>query len=403
MKTVIRMLLGAFGLALVEGCAGPPVVPWQGEPAVILVSLDGFRADYLSRGVTPHLVALARAGVRAEAMHPSFPSITFPNHYTLVTGLRPDHHGVVGNTMFDPKIPDVRFTMGTHDARWWDEGEPAWVTAERQGLNVGTMFWPGSEVAIHGVRPNEVVPFDKNMSDDVRVDRLLSWYDDGARPRFSTLYFNAVDSAGHRYGPDSAEVNAALEDVDEGVGRLLAGLRARHIPADVIVVADHGMAGVGAGHVIALDHVAPRGSFRWVTGGAYAGVDAVAGHEAVLERALLGPHEHMRCWRKGDLPERFAYGRNPRVPGYICLADVGWVIERDDGAPEHPIAGDHGYDPMAPEMDALFEASGPDFVGGRVLAPFDNVDVYPLVMHLLGVRALPNDGSLTPFAGVLRR
>lgn len=402
------LLLGAVLLLLLGACASretPPGKQSAGKPAVILVSLDGFRADYLSRGLTPHLSALAAQGARTAAMRPSFPSITFPNHYTLVTGLRPDEHGIVGNTMFDPDHPGEKFTMKSKEPFWWNEAEPVWVTAEKHGLNAGTLFWPGSEAVIHGTRPEEYLPFDAKMSDDARVDTLLSWFDapPEKRPRFATLYFNVVDSQGHHFGPDSAEVNDALRDVDEGVGRLTDGLRARGIAADVIVVADHGMAAVPDGHVLFMDDLAPSSTWRWVTGGAYAGVDPAPGRERALEHDLLRRHDHLRCWKKQDIPADLHYGRNPRVPAFICLADVGWIVEdRAHVGPGRPAPkGEHGYDPAAPEMAALFLAAGPDIRPGTVLPPFDNVNVYPLVMDLLGIPPLPNDGALATFSPAL--
>lgn len=406
MKKFLPSLLGAALLALTSGCASSPTstTAWQGPPAVILVSLDGFRADYLSRGLTPHIQALAQDGVTTEGMHPSFPSITFPNHYTLVTGLRPDHHGIVGNTFYDPDHPGQKFTMRSTDSFWWSEADPIWVTAKQHGLNVGTLFWPGSESAVHDTRPDEWLPFDYKMSDTDRVDKLLSWYDAPAekRPHFSTLYFNVVDTAGHHFGPESPEVNAALQDVDAGIGRLVDGLQKRHIPADIIVVADHGMASVGNGQIIEMDKVAPSSSYRWVTGGAYAGVDPLPGKQAKLEKALLRPHDHMECWKKEALPARFHYGTNPRVPAYICLAQQGWVIlETTPDASKAPIRGEHGYDPALPDMSALFVAHGPDFKQHQVLPPFDNVDVYSLVTALLHIPANPSDGNLKPFESVL--
>jgi predicted AlkP superfamily pyrophosphatase or phosphodiesterase len=374
---------------------------------VILVSLDGFRADYIQRGLTPNLARLARTGVTTTGMHPSFPSITFPNHYTLVTGDRPDRHGIVGNTMTDPAMPGVTFRMSaknvTANARWWDEATPIWVTAERHGLRTATMFWPGSDVAIDDVRPTDWLPYDNDMTSDDRTEKLLSWFDvsPDQRPRFATLYLNAVDSAGHEGGPDSPDVRAALAEVDEAVGRLIAGLQARHITANVVIVADHGMAAVGAGQSIALSDLMPKRDVTLVTGGAYAGIDPRAGADAVVARALLGRHAHMQCWRKADVPARFAYGRNPRVPAFVCLADVGWTIDADHTVPHHPHKGTHGYDPMAPEMQALFIAHGPAFDGGRMIAPFDNVDVYPLLMHLLGLPPEPDDGTIAPFTPVL--
>lgn len=411
MKMRLSSLLSLGALltgSLLSGCATTPQTSQDitaSEPTpVILVSLDGFRTEYLSRGITPHIAAIAQSGITTTAMHPSFPSITFPNHYTLVTGLRPDHHGIVGNTMTDPAHPGVTFTMASKDSYWWDEAEPIWVTAKKQGLKVATMFWPGSESEIHGVRPDDYSAFDKGMTDDQRVNKLLSWFDVPAkdRPRFSTLYFNTTDTNGHHFGPNSPQVNDALRDVDEGVNRLMEGLASRHIKADVIVVADHGMSEIGDNQFIALDKVAPAASFNFITGGAYAGINAQPGKTKVLEAALLHKHDHMQCWRKGEIPERLHYGTNPRVPDYICLAEPGWVVLKTKPDAKHPpIKGDHGYDPASPDMNALFVASGPDFPAGKVLAPFDNVDVYPLIMQLLKVQAQPNDGTLAPFTPLL--
>ncbi len=368
---------------------------------MILVSIDGFKPDYLKRGVTPNLNALAAQGASAEAMHPSFPSITFPNHYTLVTGLRPDRNGIVGNSMEDSRIPGIRFSLGNREAandrRWWDQAEPIWSTAEKRGLRTATMFWPGSEAAIQGVRPSEWRSYDSKVPASERVDTLLGWLDRpiASRPVFLTLYFEDVDHAGHEYGPEAVQTTQAAAHVDEAIGRLVAGLKARNIKANIVLVSDHGMAAMSKQRVILLDQVAPADSYRLVTSGSYAGLEAKPGQDSVLAGALLKPHQHMQCWRKEAIPPRFHYGQNPRVPGFICLAEVGWQIAPDARAAERTPAGGHGYDNMAAEMQAIFIAAGPAFKAGIVLAPFDNVDVYPLVMHLIGLQPLPSDGSLT--------
>jgi predicted AlkP superfamily pyrophosphatase or phosphodiesterase len=168
--------------------------------SLILISIDGFRADYLDRGITPTLGTWATDGVRADGMRPSFPTVTFPNHYTIVTGLRPDRHGIVNNYMQDPQIPGKTFKLSDRevqqDPRWWNEGEPIWVTAEKAGLRTATLFWPGSETEIRGHRPRDWTAYDKNMKYADRVDRVLSWLDRpaGERPRFLTLYFESVDN-----------------------------------------------------------------------------------------------------------------------------------------------------------------------------------------------------------------
>mgnify|MGYP001221643165 CR=1 FL=1 len=375
---------------------------------VILVSIDGFRADYLQRGNTPTLAALAAGGVQA-AMRPSFPSVTFPNHYTLVTGLRPDHNGMINNRMEDPERPGVIFTLPDRtvaaDPIWWADGTPIWVTAERQGVLSGTMFWPGSDYELHGVRPHQWRAFDQTMPGFARVDTLLSWLDlpVAERPVFYTLYFDLVDTAGHRYGPDALETNAAAAEVDSAIARLLEGLRARGLAehANLVIVADHGMSAIADDRVIDLGLGADVARVIW--DGPFAGVAPMTGHEAETEAALLGRREHGECWRKGALPERFHFGAHRRVPAIICLANRGWRY-RSTQLTQYPgpNRGAHGYDPANPEMAALFIANGPAFRAGVELEPFDNVSVYPLLAHLLGVAPEPNDGAVADTAAGLR-
>ena len=213
MNTVFRLLLCA-AIAACTGCTHFPAADRApdrtaaSEPApLLLISIDAYRYDYIDRGLSPNLEMLARHGVQAASMQPSFPSLTFPNHYTLVTGLRPDHHGIVDNTMFDPHLG--KFSLGNRkavsDGRWWDEATPIWVTADQHGMRTATMFWPGSEAAIHGHRPDYWRPFDDSVSADQRVDQVLAWLDlpPATRPRFLTLYFDAVDHAGHKHGHDA--------------------------------------------------------------------------------------------------------------------------------------------------------------------------------------------------------
>lgn len=401
----MRHLLATASLllsALLLGCATSDIPPGLAsrEPApVVLVSIDGFRADYLSRGVTPNLQALAGGGVHVRTMRPSFPSLTFPNHYTLVTGLRPDHHGLAGNTMVDPEIPGVTFMLSNRDAvtdpRWWNDGEPLWVTAERQGVRTATMFWPGSEAAIHGVRPSDWKTFDDALPSEARVDQVLAWLARPAaeRPRFVTLYFDDLDYAGHWYGPDDPRTTEAAAAIDRAIGRLRAGLEAQGMAGRVnlVIVSDHGMAPISEARTIRLADVVDLESVEVVTSGAHSGIAARPEHEAAVEAALLRPHPHMSCWRKADVPARFHYGSHRRVPPYLCLAETGWEIAA--ATPEHAgMGGAHGFDNQAPEMAALFVANGPAFRPGVTIDEIDNVDVYPMLVRLLGVTPQPNDG-----------
>ncbi|MGV7211309.1 ectonucleotide pyrophosphatase/phosphodiesterase [Oxalobacteraceae bacterium A2-2] len=366
---------------------------------VVLISLDGFRADYLGRGASPHLERLAARGVRAQAMRPSYPSLTFPNHYTLVTGLRPDHSGMVDNTMEDAARPGQKFDMHQReqvlDPFWWDQAEPAWVTAEKQGMRTAILFWPGAETPIHGVLPTYRMRFDDDIPADRRADILLGWLDLAGeqRPGMLALYLSDVDHAGHDHGPDSREVLAAVARVDAAVGRLQDGLRARGIDANLVIVSDHGMSANDPARTIDLNRVAPAGGYRLLTRGPSAGIIPQPGREVAVAAALLRPHPHMQCWRKQDIPARLHYGSHARVPSLYCLAEPGWNIRAGDQSDKRLKAGSHGYDNGAPAMQALFVAAGPAFRQGVLLPAFDNVDVYPLLMRLAGLPARPSDGS----------
>ncbi|WP_336763146.1 ectonucleotide pyrophosphatase/phosphodiesterase [Asaia sp. VD9] len=398
----------SFVLCL-AGCETAPSAPRaetaSGLPPVILISIDGFRPDYLHAGQTPTLDALVDRGVSAP-MRPSFPSVTFPNHYTLVTGLRPDHHGVIGNTMTDPDIPGETFSVsqktGLDDPRWWDNGTPAWVTAQMHGLMTASMFWPGSDVPILNTRPDIWYHFDARRSPAQRVETVLSWFDRPVekRPALSLLYFDGVDHAGHKTGPFSPQTRAATQEVDTALATLLTGLAERHIAANILIVSDHGMAALSPQRVIPLTNLAPSGSMSVVTSGPYAGINPVPGHERDLARALSAPHNHVTCWPRAHIPERLHYGTNPRVPAWLCLAETGWTLTREPH--EHVNAGGHGYDNASPDMLASFIASGPAFQSHRVLPTIDNVDVYPLTMMLLGLLPENSDGSLAPLQAGLR-
>ncbi|MBO9710276.1 MAG: alkaline phosphatase family protein [Caulobacter sp.] len=413
--SVFRRLAVAALVLVLAGCASTPSKAPSGPRAqlTILVSIDGFRADYLERGNTPNLKALAAEGAHG-AMRPSFPSLTFPNHYTLVTGKRPDHNGVVNNTMEDPAIPGVSFTMSNHDAvtdgRWWTQAKPIWVSAEQQGVHAGALFWPGSEAEIDGVRPSRWKTFDAKLPPEVRVDTLLSWIDEKAPTLgFATLYFDQVDTQGHHYGPDSPEVNKAAREVDAAIGRLVAGLKARGLyeTTNIVVVADHGMAAQPLSQLVEVATLIDPAKARFVSTGSIVGVEPQPGREAEVAAALLKPIPHLTCWPKGKAPARYGYGTNPRVPAIVCLADKGWYFVTakalEKRMAEHPRdGGAHGYDPYDPDMRAVFVARGPDVRPGVIVPLFDNVDVYPLLTRLVGIKGEAGDGALGPVGKALR-
>ncbi|CAM8662079.1 ectonucleotide pyrophosphatase/phosphodiesterase [Sphingobium sp.] len=388
----------------------------QRAPVTILVSIDGFRPDYLTRGVSPHLNALASGGVEAS-MRPSFPTKTFPNHWAIVTGDRPDRSGIVANNMEDESRPKDKFTMASDDPYWWNEAEPIWITAEKQGVRTATMFWPGSNVAwggakaaewpyaiSNGSRPSDWAQFNEAISPTQRVNGVLDVLRRPAdiRPQFVTLYFDEVDTAGHINGPDAAQTTQAVADVDAHIGNLVAGLKALGQPANIVIVSDHGMAAKANDRVIVLDKIANPADYRTVETGPYASLAPIPGHEKALESALFKPRDHMQCWRKSEIPARFHYGTHRRIPPYFCLAETGWVFQNT--TPTRPITGgDHGWDDRAPDMQALFIVNGPAFDRAfRPSADFANIDVYPLLARLLGVTPLASDGDATVLQGLVK-
>lgn len=414
MKFLFRLLLCSLA-AFSAGCATRQATKPAFHPAslnpptpLLLISIDGYRSDYLKRGLNPTLEMLAKTGVLADSMQPSFPSLTFPNHYTLVTGLTPDHHGIVNNTMFDRELGHFSLSnrKASSDGRWWAEGTPIWETADRHGLKTGTLFWPGSEAAIHGYRPDYWKPFDAKVTPAQRVDQVLAWLDlpAGERPAFLTLYFDAVDHAGHVYGPDSAGVNDKLRETDEALARLVRGLRQRGIfhRINLIVLADHGMAAVPEKNSVLVDDLVSLDQVQLVTTGILASFNPRSNSSknvaafAIIEKKLEQPQDHMQCWDKSRVPARFAYGKNPRVPQLLCLANIHWRIVTRDYATKHAghlSLGDHGFDNADPLMRTLFLAHGPAFRVGTRVPEFPNVDVYPLIMHVLDLPAAANDGN----------
>ncbi len=415
MRRFLPSLLAATLLAVLGGCAtmqtaddqGGATTIQPGTPPLILVSIDGFRADYLDRGYSPNLKILADGGAHA-AMHPSFPSITFPNHYTLVTGLYPDHHGIIENTMRDPAKPDVVFKMSNADAVtdrfWWDGGTPVWDTIEQDGGKVGVEFWPGSEAAVQGQRPTYYSKFDAKVTNDARVDQILAWMDLPAdqRPNAYLLYFDIVDHQGHDFGPDSAEVNAAVANVDEAIGRLEAGLKARGVTANQIIVADHGMSAISADRAYFLEDYLPAGSYVMRTTGPVGTLDPVPGHEAEVDKLTHMHFDHMQCWHKQDIPARLHFGTNPRIPAIVCAAEQRWLVDDTHAKGIGYKGGAHGYDNLSPDMQALFIANGPAIKTGVTLDPFINVDVYDLEMKLMGLKPHANDGTLGPLKPALK-
>jgi predicted AlkP superfamily pyrophosphatase or phosphodiesterase len=390
----------------------PPNNPTQqAKHYVVLVSLDGFRYDYAQKYDAKNLFAIAKQGASApDGMVPSYPSITFPNHYTLVTGLYPEHHGIVANSFDDP-VRKARYSYtdpaSDTDGSWYG-GTPLWVLAEQQGMRAACFFWPGSEAAIQGVRPSYYLHFDTHYPDERRIDQVIAWLKlpPEQRPHFITLYYYEPDHSGHQFGPDSPEVRDAVQHVDSLIGNLHAQLDALHLPIDLVVVSDHGMEKV-QGTWIDLDKYADLSNFD--TDGAllYPKGDP-AEAEAAAEKAynqLKKADSRFIVYRRAKVPAALDFNQNPRE-GDPVIVPTGPYLIRAHGPFEvsdrPPPRGMHGYDPATMKsMRAIFYAVGPDIRPGSTVKPFENVNVYPLIAHILALDPPKVDGSLNVLSGIL--
>lgn len=376
----------------------------QHKPTVILVSFDGMRHDYLDRGITPNFDALSRRGARAAGLIPIFPSQTFPNHYSIVTGLYADGHGLVKNSFYDDTL-GARYSMSDSravaDPRFY-RGEPIWSTAERQGMVTASLFWVGSE-QVTPLKPTHVWRFSTEIPDSARINALRDWLNEPAvtRPHFIAIYFPVVDDAGHRYGPDAAETVRSIVYLDSILG-VIDGLAAARPASDsisIVVVSDHGMA-EAPNWVYLSDYIDTNGlesSTGPVTNLWFKGDTA----RMRIAYTALRRMPHARVYHRSELPRAWHYN-TPRAGDIIIVADDQWqigTVKRDRG--EYP--ANHGYPPEMKDMQGIFVATGPRIREGVWVDAFENVHVYPLLAELLRIEpARDVDGRISVLRGILR-
>src|SRR5688572_2361782 len=394
-----RFLIVAI-LLLVAACR-PDVLPAE-RAILVLVSIDGFRWDYLDRYVSPNLRRLAAGGVRAEGLIPQFPSKTFPNHYTIVTGLKLAQHGIISNNLCAADIPR-EFSLSNRDvladSRWWG-GEPIWNTAAKQGRIAAAMFWPGSETVIGGEQATYWTPFDDGMPNEDRVARVLEWLKlpDGKQPSFLTLYFSEVDNAGHDQGPESEAVRAAVQSVDRSIGELVAGVNAIGLEGRVhyVVVSDHGMAALSPDRMIVLDDLIDVAQMDVIDWAPVLGLSPKDGDVEKLYAALKDKHPHLAVYRRNEIPAVYGIAGHSRLSPVIGIADEGWYItskrevdrwrQPDRRAPR----GTHGYDARAKSMQGVLIAAGPRIKTGVTVAACEKIDAYDFRCAVLGPTAGQN-------------
>ena len=391
-----------------------PNSPWaQSQHYVVLVSLDGFRWDYAKRDNATHLLALARRGVSApEGMLPSYPSLTFPNHFTIVTGLYPEHHGLVANSFLDP-ARGARFAytdpQAVTDGSWYS-GVPLWSLAESQGMRTASFLWVGSEAKIAGFQPTWYAHYDSKSeptpeSQQARIDDTVALLRlaPAERPHFIAIYYSEPDHEGHEFGPDAPQNRAAELRMDAIVGKLESALKATGLPINLVVVSDHGMI-KSEGDWINLDQFADLTGFDAVGSLLYGKTED---DRARVYDQLKHASSQFVVYRLKNVPANLNFNQNPREGDPVIVATGPFAI-RAHAPPagqesRPPTIGMHGFDPhLIPEMKAIFFAAGPDVVAGKTVAPFENVNLYPWLAHLLGLHAPKSDGSLNILSGTLR-
>jgi predicted AlkP superfamily pyrophosphatase or phosphodiesterase len=347
-----------------------------------------------------------------EGMLPSYPSLTFPNHYTIVTGLYPEHTGLVANSFYDA-ARQARYSMSDPQAVTdgsWYSGVPLWSLAESQGMRTACLLWVGSEAKISGFRPSYYAKFDNKTeptpeSQQARIDDTVALLrlPAEARPHFISIYFSEPDHEGHEFGPDASETRAAEHKMDALVGKLHAALKKTGLPIDLIVVSDHGMVKSDGGW-INLDQFADLSGFETAGSLLYGKTEE---DRAKAYSQLRKASSQFMVYRLKDVPAGLNFNQNPREGDPVVVPTGPFAIRAHAPAAGQtdrpPTVGMHGFDPhKLPEMKASFFAEGPDLVEGKTVGPFDNVNLYPWMAHMLGLNAPKTDGSLNILSGTLR-
>ncbi len=396
MKYFIYLITAILSVLSITGCSS--VRSDRETPYVVMVSLDAFRWDYDSIYGTPVLDDIADKGVMAVRLIPSFPTKTFPNHYSIATGLYPDHHGLVNNSFYAPDL-DLVYRIGDRamvsNGAFYG-GEPVWITARKAGLKTASFYWVGSEAPIMGMQPDFWKPFDEEVPFSDRVDTVLAWLSlpERKRPHLVTLYFEEPDAVSHVYGPLSPETGDVVRSLDSLMGKLREGIsrlpQAKKV--NLIVLSDHGMTEIDTSRYNYIFDTLPQTMVKRIYGGSP--VWAVEPVEGMTDSVLyyLNIQKGMKAYRREELPGHLHYGTHPRIPAVVLIADPGWVA----GVRLKPSGynrGDHGYDWKFRDMHSIFYAEGPAFKKGFAVDTLYNVDVYNVISKILNLTPAPNDGN----------
>lgn len=409
-KSIGLIIVIIFTAGILINCSSNPYIKKVPEKQyVVMLSLDGCRWDYPQMADMSNLEAIARKGVKLESLQPSFPSKTFPNHYSIVTGLYPDHHGIVQNSFYDPEM-DAYYKLSDRDAvenGAFYSGEPIWVTAEKQGVKSASFFWVGSEAPVKGTYPSQWKKYDHNFPYEARVDSVIAWLSlpEKQRPRLITWYYPEPDGVSHRFSPESDQVKEKLEYLDSLIGDFVNKIAQLPIAdqVNIIVTADHGMTRTSGDKIIYFDDYIQTTWLDTSLGGNPIWMfDAKPGFEDSV-RLNLNRAPHLQAWAKDSIPENLHYGSNPRIMDVVAAPDINWSVGwREREYPSNYLGGSHGYDPHYKDMHAIFYAMGPAFKNGYVHPTVENVNIYPLLAKILNIKPAETDGKLENVSRMLK-
>lgn len=376
------------------------------EPYLVVLSMDGFRWDYIDSFPTPNLHRLVAKGVHAKSLEPSFPTVTFPNHYTMATGLYPDHHGIVHNSFYDSTL-NLTYRLGdrktVEDGRFYG-GEPIWITAEKQNMHAASFYWVGSEAPIMGMHPTYWKPYDKKITFEQRIDTVIYWLSlpENQRPHLVMFYYDQPDKVSHETGPFSPETRAMVMRLDTLAGIFLDKLKKLPIynKLNFIVTSDHGMVEISNSRKIVLDdHIKKEWCARINGHNPVFMLDAKKGYtDSIMINLRNVPH--LKVWKKQNVPAYLHFGTNSRIGELVVLADSAYALSWKGDKIEN--AGAHGYDPSNTDVHGIFFASGPAFKKGYAAPSFVNIQLYNLFAAILHLKPAPNDGDIKKVKGMLR-
>lgn len=384
----------------------------QSQPYVILISFDGFRWDYVDRGITPNFDYMREEGVSAKSLRPCFPSKTFPNHISIITGMYPEHHGIISNEFRDYYTNthySMSDTIAVRDSKWY-KGEAFWETAERQGIKTASYFWPGSEVTLSYRHPTYFYKYEHLKPYRKRVDGVINWlrlpYNE--RPHFITSYFDATDTYGHKYGPDSPETNFAIAQLDSVLGYYFEKLKEINLldSTDIIVVSDHGMTNVSDEKIVNIENILSGLNYKLNDNGSFMMIEPDPGELDNIYNKLKEDETHFKVYKREDVPSFFHFSDNPLISSVVIIAENGWGLETNksiESMKKYNLKGNHGYDNYWMDMNGIFYAVGPAFKSNYRVGTINNIDIYPLLCKIFNV--VPNpliDGNPDRISFILK-